>query len=93
MVLVFASTLALHAAEHDPGVKVLSTRMDIVYLKVPVDLVGASVTVYDDHGTRLFDMAVKHRKVLVDFYNEKPGDYVIHIERCDHIEEVKYHKT
>jgi hypothetical protein len=91
--LMFATTIAVNAAEPNPAVKVLSARMDIVYLKVPVDLVGAELSVFDSTGTKLFDLSVTNRKVLVDFINEKPGDYVIHIERCNHSEEVKYHKV
>lgn len=86
------SSVALYAGD-DHGVKVLSTKMDIVYLKVPPNMIGAVLTVYDNSGSILTVLPVNGKKVVIDFLEAKPGDYVIHIERCDHVEEVKYHRA
>jgi hypothetical protein len=91
MVLILVSVVSVNATDIE-GIKVLSSKLDIVYLKVPMDMVGGILTVYDDHGATVFDQSVTNKKVLVDFFEAKPGDYVIHIERCGHVEEVKYHK-
>jgi len=72
MALMFLGTVA--SAVNPEHVRVLSTRMDIVYLKVPMDMVGASVTVYDAHGVRVFDQSVTGRKVVVDFIDKRPGN-------------------
>ena len=91
--LIMVGSIAANAVDVDRGVKVISTRLDVVYLKVSTDLVGGVLIVFDENGTKLREMPIEGKKVLVDFINENPGNYVIHIERCNHVEEVQYHRA
>jgi hypothetical protein len=91
-VLVLMNAGAAWATDVHPHIKVLSNKMDIVYMKVSDELVGGSLTVYDGQGGIVLEIPVEGKKVLVDFYLQKPGDYVIHIEKSGHAEEIEYHK-
>jgi hypothetical protein len=93
IVLMIIGSIGAKAADHDRGVKVLSTRLDVVYLKVSTDLVGGVLIVFDENGNKMMEMPIEGKKVLIDFINENPGNYVIHIERCNHVEEVQYHRV
>ena len=91
--LLMVGSITAKAVDMERGVKVLATRMDVVYLKVSQDLIGGVLVVVDANGNKMLEMPIEGKKVLVDFINENPGNYVIHIERCNHVEEVQYHRA
>ena len=91
--LLMVGSITAKAVDMERGVKVLATRMDVVYLKVSQDLIGGVLVVFDANGNKMLEMPIEGKKVLVDFINENPGNYVIHIERCNHVEEVQYHRA
>lgn len=75
------------------GVKVLANRMDVMYLKVADDLVGGSLLVYDEYGTKVMELKVNRKRILADFYWMNSGNYVIHIENGGHVAELDYRKA
>ena len=44
------------------------TRMDILYLKLAKEFVGAELEIYSEEGVKLLTQKIGKRKVLVDFY-------------------------
>jgi hypothetical protein len=93
IVLAMVTAGLANAVDVEQGVKVLASKMDVIYLKVSDDLVGGSISVFDDHGTKVMELMIEKKRVLVDFYTERPGDYVIYIENKGHVVELDYHKA
>jgi hypothetical protein len=83
------------AAQTDAGhkVKILSDKMDVLYLKVTPAYLDADVIVFDTNGHKVFQKHVCSKKVLLDFFNELPGDYVVHVEKGGFQQDLKYHKA
>ena len=52
-------------------------RMDIFYFKVAKEFLGADLEIYSGDGVKLLTQKVGRRKILVDFYYEDPGKYII----------------
>ncbi|HMJ70928.1 MAG TPA: hypothetical protein VK508_18635 [Cyclobacteriaceae bacterium] len=73
-------------------VKVVSTKMDLVYFKVSCDMIGASMEVYDQTGKMLHSEKVIDKKVLVDFYAEPSGVYTIHVQKNGNNQEIVFTK-
>ena len=82
-------------AKDDGGhiVTVLRDSMDVLYLKVSNAYVGASLTVFDANGSKVMEMEVSSKKILIDFVNEQTGDYVVHVEKGGFQQDLKYHKV
>ena len=85
--LIAASTMG---AFGDPGpIKVVSTKRDVFYFKVDEALVGASLEVYDERGNKMIEQRIEKKRVIVDFYYDQPGRYIIKVaDEEDKIKEV-----
>ncbi len=68
-------------------IKVCSTKLDIFYFKVDKAFIGAVVDVYSPAGDIILSSPIRHHKVIIDFYVEEPGEYIIKITK-DGVEEV-----
>lgn len=80
-------------ANHPEGpVKVISTKMDVVYFKVNCSLIGATMEVRDNDGKVIFSEKVVDHKVLVDFFAEPSGNYTIHLVKDGHDDSISYSK-
>lgn len=91
LLVVVASAFAKHTP--DGPVKVLSTKLDVVYFKVSCSLIGATMEVRDNTGKVIFTEKVTDRKVLVDFFAEPSGNYSIHLVKDGVDEAINYNKT
>jgi hypothetical protein len=87
--------VSMAAAQIDGGhqVKVLSEKMDVLYFKVTHAYVGAHVTVVNQDGSKVIELNVSSKKVLIDFFNEVSGDYLVHIEKGGYQQDLRYHKA
>jgi hypothetical protein len=74
-------------------VHVMSNRMDVFYFKVDKELLGAELEIYSQNGIKLFTQKISHRKVLIDFYFENPGNFIIMVRKGDTLEEFNFTKT
>jgi hypothetical protein len=74
-------------------VKVVSKAHDVVYFKVAVEMVGASVEVYDETGKMIYSDKVAGKKMIVDFYAEPSGSYTIHVKLNGNDEVIEYNKN
>jgi hypothetical protein len=94
MMMIPALMLVMTAAfaKNENPVKVISTRMDVVYFKVSCDMIGASMEVYDADGKMIHSEKVTDKKVLVDFYAEPSGSYTIHLKKNGNDEAITYNK-
>jgi hypothetical protein len=68
-------------------------RMDIYYFKVAKEFLGANLEIYSADGVKLFTQKVERRKILVDFYYENPGRYIIHFVKGDATQEFTFVKN
>jgi len=68
-------------------------RMDIYYFKVAKEFLGADLEIYSAEGEKLFTQKVSRRKILVDFYYENPGRYIIHFVKGDSTQEFNFVKN
>lgn len=75
----------------DP-IHVLATRMDVFYFKVEKEFLGAEIEIYAADGKQLASQKVAHRRVLIDFYFETPGNYIIRLNKNDVQREYKFFK-
>src|SRR5262245_27744242 len=95
-VLVMAFVLMVNTVSAEEGghtVKVIATKMDIMYLKVSAAYVGGSLVVFDNGGHKIMESHLDSKKIVVDFFNEVAGDYTVHIEKGGFSQDVKYHKN
>ena len=90
MLLVGLVVTTLGARSKNP-VQAIS-RMDILYLKLAKEYVGAELEIYSEEGVKLFSQKIDRRKVLVDFYYETPGKYVIQLSKGDCFEKINFEK-
>ena len=67
-------------------------RMDVYYFKVAKEFLGADLEIYSGDGVKLLTQKVGHRKVVVDFYYENPGRYIIHFVKGDSTQEFNFTK-
>lgn len=80
MLWAMLSATGRETKSKDP-VLVAFVRMDIFYFKVDKEFVGAELEIYSQEGEKLFSDKISHRKVIVDFYYEDPGRYVIYLTK------------
>lgn len=76
---------ALNAtATRKPGfVHVVYNRMDVFYAKIDKEFVGAELEVFASDGERLSTQKIDHRRVLIDFYYEDAGTFLIIFKKGD----------
>lgn len=88
-------TIAASASEtksKDP-IHVLSTRMDVLYFKVDKEFIGGEIEIYSQDGIKLLSQKVVRRKVLIDFYYENPGKYIVHFSKGEVQKDVNFVKN
>lgn len=71
----------------------MSTRMDVFYFKLDKKLLGAELEIYSQDGIKIISQKLTRRKVLIDFYFENPGNYIIQIKKGELLEEFKFFKS
>jgi hypothetical protein len=91
--LVLSVSASAFASKPSNGVKVLSTNMDVVYLKVSCDMIGAEIEIHDEKGNVIFTASVTEKKVLIDFYAEPSGEYTIVVKKNTKEESISYSKS
>lgn len=74
------------------SVHVVSSRMDVFYFKIDKEFIGAELEIYSQDGQKLMNQKLDHRKVLIDFYFENPGNYIILFKKNGTQEEFKFTK-
>ncbi|HEX6223057.1 MAG TPA: hypothetical protein VFZ52_01520 [Chryseolinea sp.] len=82
----------VHGAKEKKPVQAV-WRMDIYYFKVAKEFLGANMEIYSADGVKLLSQKVERRKVLVDFYYEDPGRYIIHFVKGDAMHEFSFVKN
>ena len=90
MILAGFSAL-VHGAKVKKPVQAVC-RMDVYYFKVAKEFLGADLVIYSGDRVQLLTQKVGRRKVLVDFYYENPGRYVIHFVKGDSTQEFNFTK-
>lgn len=68
-------------------------RTDIYYFKVAKEFLGADLEIYSSDGVKLLTQKVEHRKILVDFYYENPGRFIIHFVKGESTQEFNFVKN
>ena len=66
--------------------------MDVIYFKIDKEFLGAEIEIYSSQGVKLLSQKIIHRKILIDFYYENPGRYVVHIIKGDIQKEFNFTK-
>jgi hypothetical protein len=74
-------------------ISVLSRKRDIFYFKVCKDFIGARIEVYSSEGELLVTDEITNPKVLVDFFFEKEGDYLIKFKKNEDEKSFTYSKV
>jgi hypothetical protein len=90
--ILLAGISGVHGGKERKPVQAI-WRMDIYYFKVAKEFLGADLEIYSSDGVKLLTQKVEHRKVLVDFYYENPGRYIIHFVKGDSTEEFNFVKN
>ena len=67
--------------------------MDVFYFKVDKELIGGEIEVYTQDGIKLLSQKVLRRKILIDFYYENPGKYIIHFSKGETNRDFDYFKN
>ena len=84
-------SVSVHGAKGKNPVQA-TCRMDVYYFKVAKEFLGADLEIYSGDGVKLLTQKVGRRKILVDFYYENPGRYIIHFVKGDSIQEFNFTK-
>lgn len=71
-------------------VHVLSSRMNIVHIKLDREMSEASIEIYNEQGELLKSEALHDRKVLIDFVGVQEGIYKIKIKHGSNEEVLNY---
>ena len=90
--LVLSVSASAFASKPSSNVKVLSTNMDVVYMKVSSEMMGAEIEIKDSTGKVIFTTNVTEKKVLIDFYAEPSGEYTILVKKDNNEESISYNK-
>ena len=62
-------------------VQMLSSRMDVFYFKIDKTFIGAQLEIYSAEGVQLYSEKITRRKVLIDFYYEDAGKYIVYFTK------------
>jgi hypothetical protein len=90
--LGISTLLPAEKANPKPFVHIMSARMDVFYFKLEKEFLGAQLDIYSEDGVTLFSQTIDHRKVLIDFYFENAGKFIIHFEKGNFQEEFNFIK-
>jgi hypothetical protein len=86
-------TASAHETKLKDPVRVVSSRMDVFYFKLDKKFVGADLEIYSQDGVKILSQKIVRRKVLVDFYYENKGRYVIHLQKGEVVKEFDFIKA
>jgi hypothetical protein len=74
-------------------VVVLNTSHDIFYFKIGKSMMGGVVEVYNPEGKIVGTQNLDNRKLIIDFFDMAPGNYIIKVKK-DNVEETfSYQRT
>ena len=93
IVLTFILTSALsasamknrphHNVQHN-CIYVIAMDNEIFYFKSDKDVAGAAISVYDFQTKKeVMTDTITNKKMILDFYSQKPADYIIMITKGD----------
>lgn len=89
---LFTASVGLFAS-HANAVHVVSSRQkDLFVFKVSKSWHGAKVEVLGPNGEPVNSQRLLKRKMIINFYDVKPGTYKIKITKDHHTEEFQYIK-
>jgi hypothetical protein len=91
--LILMISVSAFAKNAPAPVKVVSKMKDVVYFKASCEMIGASINVTDAEGNVIYTGKVTDHKVIVDFYAEPSGTYIIHVQKNDKDESITYNKS
>ena len=74
-------------------VHIISTSLDVFYFKIDHHYIGALVEIYNADSVMIWTHKMKHRKIIIDFFEVPAGDYVIKFTKHDKTEEFPFRKT
>jgi hypothetical protein len=91
LTLVFATTFSASAMKNRPHhnvqhncIYVIAMDNEIFYFKSDKDVAGATIHVYDFKTDKeVMTDTITTRKMILDFYSQKPADYIIMITKGD----------
>ena len=89
--LLAGFSASVHGAKEKKMVQAVC-RMDVYYFKIAKEFLGADLEIYSGDGVKLLSQKVGRRQILVDFYYENPGRYVIHFVKGDSTQEFNFNK-
>jgi hypothetical protein len=75
------------------SVHLISTRMDVFYFKIDKKFIGSDLEIYSQDGLKVLTQKIDRRKVIIDFYFENPGKFIIMFKKDGHHEEFSFIKT
>ena len=90
-ILLIGLSASVHGTKVKKPVQAVC-RMDVYYFKIAKEFLGADLEIYSGDGVKLLTQKVGRRKILVDFYYETPGRYIIHFVKGDSTQEFNFTK-
>ncbi len=86
-------TVSARETKSKDPVRIVSSRMDVFYFKLDKEFVGAELEIYSQDGVKILSQKIVRRKVLVDFYYENKGKYIIHLQKGEVVKEFDFVKA
>lgn len=71
-------------------VSVVSTKHEVLYLKVDPEFIGATFEVYDSAGVSQFIGQIHLKRTLIDFFYLEQGTYTVRFIQGDIVEDYRY---
>jgi hypothetical protein len=90
LTIVMLTLLSMASARNNNPVTILSASSSMLYLKFSKYMMGAQIEVRDEKNNLVSHLTVNERKMIIDFYYEIPGKYVITITKDDLMERFSY---
>jgi hypothetical protein len=86
-------TLLAERTKPHHAVHVRNTKSEVFYFKVASEFWGADIEVRNEKQEVILKHRLTHKKALIDFYYELPGNYTISFVKGDLHEEFSFVKT
>ncbi len=93
LTLAFALITIASFAKDKESVHVISTRLNVVYLKVEKEFTGSVLEIYNEEGNMIATQTIVDRKVLIDFDLVANGHYTIKVKKDSEVTVVDYNHT
>lgn len=68
------------------------SRMNVFYFKMDKEFLGAELEIFSEDSVQLVTQKISKRKVLIDFYYENAGKYIIRLKKGDELEQFSFTK-